>query len=300
MKQVKYFIDFVELRTKVVSVFPFLIATLYYHSHFKDVNNFNYLNVAIFFCAMLCFDMFTTSLNHYVAFYREKNISVYDANLLSEMDNNDYNMKINLRIMAALFISALVLGIWLVYRSNIAVLLLGMLSFLVGISYSYGPKPIAYTPVGELFAGAFMGVVLPIITIFIHYDHIPWELHVFMAVIFMPLAFLIGSILFANNVCDVEMDVSNQRFTLGYYIKGKWAIRCLYLSNLGTMASLALSVYWGYLKPDYLVLLILIIPLSYNVYRFSLKVSKAESFPYIVKNFVMFSFFYALAIIFFQ
>ena len=75
LKYLKYFINYVELRTKIASVFPFFIAVLFYINNYSQENGIKIINFIIFFVAMLCFDMATTSINHYIAFHKEKDIS---------------------------------------------------------------------------------------------------------------------------------------------------------------------------------------------------------------------------------
>ncbi|MEG0283661.1 MAG: UbiA family prenyltransferase [Erysipelotrichales bacterium] len=299
LKYIKYFVKYVELNTKVASFFPFMIAMFYYIFYFSDDNGINYVNFVIYFIAMLCFDMATTSINHYVAFHKEKDdISLYDDDTLRQMKELNITMKDNLAITIVLLSIATILGVILVINSNIAVLLLGGLCFLIGISYSYGPKPIAYGPLGEVFSGATMGGILPVIVLFTQYDHIPFELNPLLVVVFIPLTFLIANILLANNICDLEKDENNNRFTLTHYIGKKWAVRGLYLSNLIAVSFIAVSYTLGFLDSQwYLLLCLMIAPLTLNTMMFSKKLSKQESFPFIIKNFIMFSVFYLMAIL---
>ncbi len=55
------------------------------------------------------------------------------------------------------FLSALA-GIYLAYVGGLPILILGLLSILSGWGYSAGPRPIAYTPFGELFVIVFFGL----------------------------------------------------------------------------------------------------------------------------------------------
>src|SRR5690606_9421235 len=59
-------------------------------------------------------------------------------------------------------------GLYLVYLSDLVVLLLGMLCFFCGIIYSFGPVPISHGPYGEIISGFFYGLVIPAILFYIN------------------------------------------------------------------------------------------------------------------------------------
>ncbi|HHK74446.1 MAG TPA: 1,4-dihydroxy-2-naphthoate octaprenyltransferase [Rhizobiales bacterium] len=56
------------------------------------------------------------------------------------------------------FILAALLGLWLSWIGGWPILLLGSISILSGYAYSAGPRPISYTPFGEVFVIAFFGI----------------------------------------------------------------------------------------------------------------------------------------------
>ena len=300
MSYLKYFINYVELKTKVASLFPFLIAAAYYYQFYSHQYGFNLLNVIIFFIAMLCFDMATTSINHIAGIKKESDISKYDENLLSEMTKLKITMQHNYLITTCLVLIATLLGLVLVYLSNIGVLLLGMLCFLIGFIYSYGPKPISYTPFGEIFSGGTMGIIIPVIVIFTQFTYLPWQLDPKLIIVFFPLAFLIGSILLANNICDLKKDEANHRYTLVHYIGQKNGVYALYLAVIGALLSIIIAVIYNYLQLYSLILILMIVPLFRNINLFSKKMSKNESFPLIVLNFIIFSIMYFVTLIIFN
>src|SRR5690625_7412022 len=76
---IRTFLKLVEINTKLASLFPFLIGSLFVLYYF---GKFNVLNTLIFFCSMLIFDLTTTAINNYMdykkattdAYRREHNI----------------------------------------------------------------------------------------------------------------------------------------------------------------------------------------------------------------------------------
>ncbi len=82
---IKYFIQYVELKTKVASVFPFLFALAFYLLNYATDYNFDATKALIFFISMLALDMATTTLNHQVGMDKEQDISPYDQNLVNHM-----------------------------------------------------------------------------------------------------------------------------------------------------------------------------------------------------------------------
>lgn len=300
MKHIKYFIKYVELQTKVASFFPFWVAVCYYIAFLsKDNNGVNILNFTLFFIAMLCFDMATTAINHYTAFKHEKeDQSIYDSTMLQMMKELNLTMKHNKAIIFTLIGTAMILGLILVYLSNIGVLLLGALCFIIGIAYSYGPKPISHTPVGEFFSGGTMGVILPVIVLFTQYNYLPLNLNPFLAIVFFPLAFLIANILLGNNIADVEKDINNNRHTIVYYIGQQKGVLLLHTFNLLAMIFILVSIYFNFLIGYHYMLLLLIFPyLSSNINKFKNNISKQETFILIVKNFIIFTICYIITLV---
>jgi len=56
------------------------------------------------------------------------------------------------------FTVSFLLGIYLVWIGGWPIVLLGLTSIFAGYSYTGGPRPIAYTPLGELFVLLFFGL----------------------------------------------------------------------------------------------------------------------------------------------
>ena len=282
---------FVELRTKSASVFPFLAAFLYYVGYLAGANNgIKWLNLVVLIVVVHMIDVATTALNHYLSFEEEKAApSAYQLRLLKMMKELNIKMSANCRLIIAMYVVAFIFAIMLYFLTNIGVILLGLLCSAVGFFYSFGPKPISHTPVGEFFAGGTQGIVMPVVVIFSQYDHLPWELNPWLALVFLPFAFLIGNILLDNNLCDLDEDILNNRFTLAYYLGRVRGVKALYLSCIGTVLSVYLCIVFGLLPWWFVLCTIMLIPLFRNVKRFSIKMVKEISFMYLLINYWLFS-----------
>jgi len=60
-----------------------------------------------------------------------------------------------------------ILGLILGYLTSFYLVLIGSFCMGVGFIYTGGPYPISRTPLGELFAGGFLGTVLFLISFYV-------------------------------------------------------------------------------------------------------------------------------------
>ncbi|MFT4006769.1 MAG: hypothetical protein QM683_14530 [Lacrimispora sp.] len=135
----KKFIEFIEIRTKITSLFPFLMSLAYLFYRRQPINAERTL---LFFGSMFLFDLTTTGINNYI-----------------DTKTNGQKLPFS-RGVARLIIYLLlgvstVLGLTLAFRTDLVVLLLGGLCFLCGVFYTWGPIPISRLPLGEFFSGCF-------------------------------------------------------------------------------------------------------------------------------------------------
>ncbi|WP_449599160.1 1,4-dihydroxy-2-naphthoate polyprenyltransferase [Paenibacillus sp. Marseille-Q9583] len=296
---IKSFLRFVELPTKVASMIPFLMGTLYALYRFED---FYMLRFGLMFVSLLSFDMATTAINNYYDFKKASKTHGYGY----ETHNAIVHFKLKESTVVATIVILLALaaggGIALVTQTGLLVFLLGGLSFLIGILYSFGPIPISRMPLGELFSGLFMGFVIIFISAYIHTDeHVVslllqngWvSLNInIMEVLYLfwfsvPAILGIAGIMLANNICDIDEDVENRRYTLPVYIGRRNALVLFkylyYVSYLDLVVLLILGI-----NPILvLAILLTLIPLRRNIDLFKQKQEKASTFILAVKNFVL-------------
>ncbi len=104
---------------------------------------------------------------------------------------------------AVVFGTAFCIGQYLVYLAGWPIFVVGVVSILAGYAYSSGPRPIAYTALGEFFVLLFFGWVAVGGTWFAHTQADPGMLVVLAgAAVGLPAA----AVLVVNNTRDVKDD----------------------------------------------------------------------------------------------
>lgn len=307
---IKSFLKYVEIQTKVASVIPFILGTLFALYRY---NSFNLLNFIIMFISLITFDMATTAINNYIDFKKAYKKQGYGYEFHNAIVRDGIKEKTAVTIIYILLTIASVFGIILTIKTNIVVLLIGMFSFAVGIFYTFGPLPISRMPLGEAFSGFFMGFIITFLAIFIHvYDknivlliyannilslniNMPEIFYIFLVSI--PAVCTIANIMLANNICDFEDDIENKRFTLPYYIGKNNALKLFaslyYIGFIDIIALTALRIepVWS------LFILIVFIPIYKNIKLFQASPSKRETFVVSVKNHVIMNLAHILMIV---
>lgn len=110
----------------------------------------------------------------------------------------------------ACFALALALGIYITLQSDPLVFIVGVVCALAGFIYTGGPRPVAYTPLGELEVFIFMGPVMVGLAYAIQAGGITRS----AAWASIPVACLVAAILLANNIRDRAEDARAGRSTL--------------------------------------------------------------------------------------
>lgn len=103
-----------------------------------------------------------------------------------------------------------ILGILLIVLGGIPIATIAVLSIVCGYCYMGGPKPIAYTPIGEFLVFLFYGIFAVCGTYWL-------QNHSFNLLTLLPamsLGLFGAAVLFVNNYRDVEHDISVGRLTL--------------------------------------------------------------------------------------
>lgn len=294
------FLQFIEIQTKLASMVPFIVGTLYSLYRYKS---FNLMNFVIMGISLLAFDMATTAINNYIDYKKALKVngcSYKDKNAIVK-----YGIKEStaISIIFALLTFATFFGILLTLNSNVVVLLMGVISFLAGIFYTYGPIPISRMPLGEVFSGVFMGFVILFLSCYIHifdrniisliYANNLLNISINLVEIFyiflisIPTMNGIANIMLANNICDVEDDILNNRYTLPYYLGKKNALKLFKILYYIGYLDIVILVLFKISPVTSLLVLLTIIPLNKNIKLFCQKPIKSETFVLSVKNFAL-------------
>lgn len=277
------FLELVEIKTKLASVLPFFVGTLFSVAYF---NRLNIVNTIIFFIAMLIFDMTTTAINNLMD-YRKAKSTKYKKNT-NIIGRENINPKLVTILILTMLLTSSALGIWLVNRTGIELLYMGVTCFIIGIFYTFGPLPLSRLPLGELFSGVTMGLGIPFIAIYVNVPNPLINRQAFLTIFLIcvvPIA-TIANIMLANNLSDLKQDVQNERRTLPMVI-GKKAGLIIY-RVLAIMGYITIIIAVVMRLIDWRILFALLsIPLVMkNTKSFINKQDKRITFPTAIKNLV--------------
>ena len=294
----KDIIELVELRTKIASVIPFVVGLLY---SIWTFGNFNAVNMGLFFVGMLCFDMATTVMNNLMDYVKAKNeIYRQEENIIG---SSSLTVKQATMIFGSLVSVATMIGIILVLRTNVILLFVGMLCFVIGIFYTFGPIPISRMPLGEVLSGVTMGFGIFWIVIFLNSPEASFAWmgleegmlivrlalidHFKVALLSLPLVCTIANIMLSNNLCDLETDITNHRYTLVYYIGKATALKLYQGLYMISFIAMVLAVVFKIAPMLMLGTLVVGIPVYKNIQLFIQKQEKRTTFALAIKNMLM-------------
>ena len=302
------FLELVEIRTKLASLFPFLIGLLFSWYYFEEVNVSHML---LFFVAMLVFDMATTAINNLMDYKKAKNDTYQvETNIIGKAHLDA--KKVSYLIYGMITLSSLI-GIYLTVQTSILLLGMGGLCFLIGIFYTFGPVPLSRMPLGELFSGVTMGFGIFFITIYLNVFQLDVIQLAFSKGQFIltgsikelfvivwasvPMMFTIANIMLANNLCDLEQDISNHRYTLPYYIGKKTGVILFNVLMYACYVFILVGVFIGIYHWSMLVVFITFPLIRKLLTQFNEKQEKETTFSVAIKNLVVFNGFQIIGLV---
>lgn len=287
----RQFLRIVEIRTKIVSVSTLLLGLLYVllvRSYIEPVRAILVVLAALFV------DMATTAFNTYFDF--ERSVDSKATNRESDKVLVHEGLAPGYALVTSLvfYFLAAVLGIVLTLMEGWIVLVLGLASLAVGYLYSGGPYPISRTPLGELFAGGFLGTILFLVVAVTQGLPINGPL----VIASIPSLIHIAGILSVNNTCDIVGDRKAGRKTLSILIGVQASKLLIGLELLAAYFCILLV-----LPPTVPTVALIVFGLcaSFVQYRSMLRMgfsheTKGPSMGAISKSFMFFTLVFALAI----
>ncbi len=300
---IKDFLNLVEIRTKVASLFPFLFGTLYALRRYGEIDG---ANAFLMFASLLLFDMTTTAVNNYVDYV--KSVDREYKRKDNVIGAEGFSLKTVRLAIGLMGLGALFFGLLLFVRTGPAVLILGGLSFAVGILYTAGPVPVSRLPLGEVFSGFFMGFLIPYLAVYIHRPSLlllsleggtllislAWKETGALLLASLPLVFSISNIMLANNICDLEQDIRNRRYPLPHFIGIPASLKLYRFSLYAVYLAAAVGIAAGILPVVSLVFLVSFPLTLRNTANFVKMPSKEKTFSLAPKNMMIIGLFYTL------
>ncbi|MGM9988486.1 MAG: 1,4-dihydroxy-2-naphthoate polyprenyltransferase [Bacillaceae bacterium] len=202
--------------TLTAAIIPVLIGTVY---AWQTEQQFSFGLFIAMLTASLLIQIATNNFNEYFDYKRgldnEDSIGIGGSIVRDGM-----KPKTILYFSYGCLLVALLIGVYICNETSWWLAAIGLVSMAVGYLYTGGPYPIAYTPFGEIIAGGFMGVLIIGISFYIQ----TLSLHTDVVILSIPTSLLIGAILLANNIRDLDNDKENGRKTLAILIGKEKAI----------------------------------------------------------------------------
>ena len=177
-----------------------------------------------------------------------------------------------------LYALAFVLGLILTFITSFYVLLVGLVCMLAGYFYTGGKYPIAYSPFGEVVSGFFMGTIIIALSFYFQTGYVNTDI----IVVSIPLFIMIGAILLANNIRDLDNDKESGRRTYVILVGRNNAIKTMAISFIVVYLLNVLFIVTKYAS-WWNLLVFVTIPLAIKIIKgFSANNDKKTMAPYMV------------------
>jgi 1,4-dihydroxy-2-naphthoate octaprenyltransferase len=203
---------------------------------------FDGLTFALLLIASLIVQVATNIFNEYYD-YRRGLDTPESVGIAGVIVSGQVRAEAVLRSALVCFVVAFALGLWLVARTGWPVLAVGLLCALSAWAYSGGPRPVAYTPLGEVQVFVFMGLIQVGLGYYVHTGTLAWPA-LWAA---LPVGCLVAAILLANNLRDQASDAARGRRTLPIVLGRASALRILVALLAGAYVTLVAGVALGQL-----------------------------------------------------
>lgn len=291
------FLELIRLPAKLCSFLPYLFGILYAWWGFQQ---FNWVNSLIYFIGQMSIALFVTGFNNVQDFYKAKDEHYRQTqNIIGREHLSPRRILALMGLFLAIAVGA---GVILVWRTNLSLLLIGGLAIFVAIFYTFGPVPLSRIPSGELLSGTVEGFGAVFIAVFVNVvpqpitltltgsrfalsGNLPVVLALFLLA--LPIVILDGTVMFADNICDLAQDQRNQRFTLPYYLGKARALRIYPWLPAAAFLAIVLAVGLRLLPWPVLLVVFMWPQVRRNIDRFLAVQDKAKTFNTAVNNLLM-------------
>jgi len=220
---IKLWLLAIRPKTLSISLSPIICASILVHHYNYPIN---WLTWAIILFSALCIQIATNLFNDAADFERGADnaerigpLRVTSSGLLTAQQ---------VKNMAYIsFLLSFLSGVYLVIIGGWPIVIIGLASIFSGYAYTGGIKPIAYSPLGELFVIVFFGLIAVSTSVYLISPDIS------MAKIYNSLWFglalgcFAAAILLVNNYRDLDGDIKAHKLTLVYYL-GRSKARLFY------------------------------------------------------------------------
>ncbi|WP_119326797.1 prenyltransferase [Companilactobacillus musae] len=286
MKGIKEFFILTQIYSVVTSAMPALLGMMFVGLYYKQFD----LGLSILlFVAVVLFHLAVNVHNQYVDYNKYKSQpDVFKNSVNNTLKVNQIAPVKAVRLTIVLTLISALIGLYLVFKTGIFVLIVGIISFLIGYLYSGGFKSISYSPFGELVSGLTMGYNITLLSVYVNLENTPafeWNFILKTALVSLVAVFAISNIMLANNISDEKEDLKVGRKTLVAYIGRQKSLLVWIISYALGYLAVILSVLLGYLPVYSLLILVVTLPLVViNSIKFIKKPSKVLTFVNSVKN----------------
>ena len=225
------FKELVVIHTKLAGVLPFIIGVLF-ASHLGYA--IDWANTVILIAVTLLLAIATSAIGR---------LRVDAKTTANDVEIGEQNLPVFLvqLILVVMLTAATCLGVWLVWRTNLFLLLLGVVAFSIALFYTIGPVPLSRLPLGEVFVGSSLGLLLPFTAAYVNVPshelagimlHWPgllvsgnlWSL---LAIVLLctPMMATTANLVFAENILRLnDNQVIADKHTLPDYLGRHWSV----------------------------------------------------------------------------
>jgi 1,4-dihydroxy-2-naphthoate octaprenyltransferase len=157
---------------------------------------------------------------------------------------------------------AFLLGLYLVYSTDILILVVGVISIIAGLAYTAGPFPLAYNGLGDLFVFIFFGIIGTMGTFYLHTG----EISLLAFYVSLPVGAVTTNILVVNNYRDINEDKEANKITLAVLI-GKFLTTIEFILLIILCYVVTLILYFNFYFSYWIFLPLVTIPFAVVLIR---------------------------------